>query len=114
MLQDLYESEKATGEFIRQVDALGLISPLELAVKPQDADARRLTGMFVINENKLRELSTEQLQTLQKPGYLPACYMMLSSMFQIPRLLKLRNLKDGEQIVDYRVELTAQQAEAAN
>ena len=114
MLLEIYESEKATGEFMRQLDALGLISPIELAVKPQDAEARRLTGMFAIDENKLRALDTEQLKILQTQGYLPACYMLLSSMFQIPRLLRLRNQKGGEQIVDYRTELAPQQAQAAN
>jgi hypothetical protein len=113
MLLEIYESEKATGEFMRQLDALGLIEPLELGVKPEDAEARRLTGMFSINENKLRELDVEQLKTLQKQGYLPACYMLLSSMFQLPRLLRLRNLKGGEQIVDYRTTLMPGEAPAA-
>jgi len=109
LLKEVYESELVTGQFIRKLRELDLIAPFDLIVQPKDGEPRRITGMFQINESKLRELGPEQLLELHKQDYLPPCYMMLASMFQMPRLLRLRNKMQEEQITDYLTELAKPQ-----
>jgi hypothetical protein len=65
--------------------------------------------MYTLDENKLRELGPEQLQELQKLDFLASCYIIISSLFQLHRLMQLRNQKTGE-LVNYRIDLLPQSA----
>ena len=69
---------------------------------------RRVAGIFTISERKLRELTDAQVQELYKADFLPACYVILGSIFQLHRLMYLRNKKDFERIVNYRIDLEPQ------
>jgi hypothetical protein len=60
--------------------------------------------MFTIDERILGELNGEQLQEMHKLGFLAACNIILASIFQVHRLMKLRNQKSGE-VANYRIEL---------
>ena len=46
----------------------------------------------------------EQLLELHQLDFLPACYIILASQFQLHNLIKLRNRKTGE-VVNYRIDL---------
>ena len=54
-----------------------------------------------------------QVQELYKADFLPACYVILGSIFQLHRLMYLRNKKDFERIVNYRIDLEPQAAPPA-
>ncbi len=112
LLKEIYESEQVTGQFIRKLRELDLIAPFDLIVQPKDGEARRITGMFQINEGKLRELESDKLLELHKLDFLAPAYMILASMFQMPRLLRLRNKMQEEQITDYLTEMAKPQPAA--
>jgi len=89
------------------------LSPLEIIVQPETGEMRRVAGIFTISERKLRELTDAQVQELYKADFLPACYVILGSIFQLHRLMYLRNKKDFERIVNYRIDLEPQAAPPA-
>jgi len=108
MMRDIFEGEKYTDQFVRKIQELGLLSPLEIIVQPETGEMRRVAGIFTISERKLRELTDAQVQELYKADFLPACYVILGSIFQLHRLMYLRNKKDFERIVNYRIDLEPQ------
>ncbi len=116
MLGEVFESQKVTTQFTAKMEELGLLAPFELLLQPMNAEPRKVSGMFSLNERKLRELTNEQVLELHKLDFLPVCYLILSSLFQFPRLIHLRNKQLEEQIVDYRTEIVepAKAQEAAN
>jgi hypothetical protein len=110
LLGETFEGEKMSEQFTLKLAALNLLTPFELILQPQNAELRKVAGMFTIDERKLGELNPEQLQDLHKLGFLAACYIILGSMFQVHRLMKLRNQKSGE-VANYRIELPSQAAQ---
>jgi len=116
MLAAIFEGEKVTARYCAKLAELNLLSPLELVIQPQDGELRRITGIYSIDERKLKELTPEQVNELHSLDYLPACYIMLGSVFQLNKLIRLRNEKGGEQIVNFKIEIGQPAAEpvAAN
>ncbi|MES2605655.1 MAG: SapC family protein [Pseudomonadota bacterium] len=113
LLKDIFDSERLTEQFTTKLMELDLFSPFELILQPQNAEPRKVTGMYTINENKMRALTPEQVQELHKLDFLPPAYIMMGSLYQLNTLLKLRNKKSEEKIVDFRIELDPKPAPAA-
>lgn len=105
MIAQIFEGEKFTERFTNKLTELDLLAPFELIMRPQGGEVRKVTGMHTVSERKLKELQPEQLQELHKLDFLPACYIILGSVFQLHQLMKLRNRKGDEQVADYRIEL---------
>jgi hypothetical protein len=108
MLTDIFEGEKLTEKFTQKVMELGLLAPFEIVLQALDGEFRKITGLQTFSERKLLELTPEQAHELRISGFLPACYLIFSSLFQIHKLMQLRNRKLVEQC-NYRIELDPQQ-----
>lgn len=104
LLAQIYEGEKVTEKFTQKLLEMDLLSPVELIMQPQNEEVRKVAGMYTIDESKLRALRPEQVQELHKLDFLPACYIILASLFQVHNLMKLRHRKTG-QFVNYRIDL---------
>lgn len=87
---------------------LDLLTNLSLILQPQDANPRVVTAMFTIDEAKLRKLPEAQQLDLLKSNFLPPCYLIMSSLFQMHQLIKLRNKKLDEKLASYRIEIGPQ------
>jgi len=111
LLSAIFEGEKITDQFTKKIVELDLLMPFEMILQPLNGEVRKVTGMFTVDERKLRELAPEVAQELHKLDYLPACYLIFGSLFQMHNLMKLRNRKSDEQ-VNYRMELDPQPEEA--
>ncbi len=114
MLRRMFETGKYTEQFIATLQQLDLIMPFEISLKQQRGELAKLTGLFTIDENKLKALSAEQLKDLQTREFLAPCHLMLVSLYQLSQLIRMRNRKGGEQIVDFRLDFPKEQAAAAN
>ncbi len=110
LLSELFEGEKIAESFVQKMTEMDLFLPFELIMQPLNDEPRKVTGMYTLDERKLRALSPEQLQELHKLDFLPGCYIIIGSLFQIHELMKLRNQKTGE-LINYRIDL---QPESAN
>jgi hypothetical protein len=80
LLAELVDDERRCREFTERATALGLIRPFQLEIKAQGSQARKITGLFTIDEGKLRGLDAATLAELNSRGFLHAMFAMLSSM----------------------------------
>lgn len=81
----------ATQVFCRQLQSLELIQPINIKVLYQDDTSRTLEGLYTLDQDRLSALVDSALLELQKRGYLMAMHSMLTSLFQLNRLIKRHN-----------------------
>lgn len=92
--QALYEdlkSASATQVFCQELQALGLIKPINIKVQYQDGTNRILEGLYTLDQDKLSALDNSTQIDLQQRGYLMAAHSMLVSLFQLNRLIQMHN-----------------------
>ena len=82
---------QSTNAFIQQLLALGLLEQLRLNVSLKDGQQKGFEGFYSINEEKLANLSGEELYSFHRKGYLQACHLMLASFGHIQKLINLKN-----------------------
>ena len=56
-----------------------------------DGSKRKLLGYYTINENTLRELSSDALSALHGSGHLEAIYMMIAALTNMASLIEKKN-----------------------
>jgi hypothetical protein len=66
-----------------------MFTPLNMRVREADR-IKNITGCYVINEERLNNVSDERHLELRNKRYLPAIYAQLISLAQIERLVTLR------------------------
>ena len=66
-----------------------LFTPLNMRVR-QGEQARNITGCYVVNEERLNNLSNDRFLELREKRFLPAVYAHLVSLAQIERLMQLK------------------------
>lgn len=91
-----------------------MIVPLDIGLQTQKGEVKRITGLYTIDESRLRALTGEQLKDLQDRGFLGPCHLVLVSLYQLNQLIRLRNRKGGEQLVNFRLDFGGAEPEAAN
>ncbi|MBU1311783.1 MAG: SapC family protein [Gammaproteobacteria bacterium] len=76
-----------TRNFIDKLQSMDLIKEqvLTLTIKGEE---RRITGIYLVDEAKLNELSDEQFLELRKNGYLTAIYAQLMSLQHTQKLVR--------------------------
>lgn len=79
-LAELIDGEQKSRAFTERLVALDLLQGIQLELKAPDQPPRKITGLFSIDEKKLRALDGPTLAELHGAGYLHAMYAMLSSL----------------------------------
>jgi hypothetical protein len=72
---------------------LDLIEPIEIDIDLNIGEKHRLMGNYTINEEKLAALGGDQLEKLNKQGFLQLAYAVINSMTNIRKLTKMKNSK---------------------
>lgn len=72
---------------------LDLIEPIDIKIDLNNGEKHTLIGNYTINEEKLTALSGDQLEKLNKPGFLPLAYAVITSMTNIRKLTEIKNSK---------------------
>lgn len=72
---------------------LDLIEPVNIEIDLNNGEKHRLVGNHTINESKLTALSGDQLEKLNKLGFLPLAYAVIASMTNIRKLTEIKNRK---------------------
>lgn len=95
VLKGIHDGTEAGRAMYASLDALGLIQPLELDLRFDDAHGARLTGLHGVDRERLAALDAEQLHGLHRAGLLEGVYLMLSSLYNMRRLIaeKQRRLR---------------------
>lgn len=107
LLMEVFEGERITNQFVAKITQLDLLKPFEILLQGQDGITRRVTSLMTLDVVKLRQMSDEVLTELHKLDFLAALYVIYGSLFQIHRMMWLRNRKTVEQL-NYRIELDPQ------
>jgi hypothetical protein len=90
ILAELVEFEPRTIEFVARLKSLDLIQPMSLELRPSQDQRHQITGLFSIDERKLRALDAQVLAELNSSGYLHAIYASLSSLAHLQLLVRKR------------------------
>ena len=106
----LYENEKMTETFTKEMLENDLLQELELNITFANEEKKKLVGIFTINEEKLKSLSDDKVLDFHKRGLFVPIYAMLGSLGQVNRLVQLRNLSEGTKVAGIQVTPVAQTA----
>lgn len=99
----LYENEKMTENFIKELEENDLLQELELKIDLSNGEKKKLTGLFTVNEDKIKSLADDKVLDFHKRGLFVPMYAMLGSLGQINRLVQLRNLTSNAQIENIQI-----------
>ena len=106
----LYEGEKMTETFIKELTENDLLQELELNVAFANEEKKKLVGIFTINEDKLKALSDAKVLDFHKRGLFVPIYAMLGSLGQVNRLVQLRNQSEGTKVSGIKISPVAPEA----
>jgi hypothetical protein len=90
-LAELQQMDLLTREFTAWLTGNNMLTPLNMRVREADK-VKNIAGCWVVNEERLNNLSDERFLELRTKRFLPAIYAQLVSLAQIERLV---TLKDG-------------------
>jgi len=95
VLRGINDGVEAGKAMYAALDALGLFQPTELDLRFDESHGARLTGLYAIDRERLAELDAQQLHGLHRAGLLEGIYLVLSSVFNMRRLIaeKQRRLR---------------------
>ena len=88
-LAELQQMDKFTHEFCKFLQAQNMFTPLNMKVRQQD-EIKNITGCYMVNEERLNNMSDEGFLAFRTKQFLPAIYAHLISLAQIERLLKFK------------------------
>lgn len=88
-LGELQQMDAFTRSFCNWFAEHNLFIPLNMRVR-QAEQVKNITGCYVVNEERLNNLSNERFLELREKRFLPAAYAHLMSLAQIERLMTLQ------------------------
>ena len=99
----LYDNERMTENFIKELEDNDLLQELELNIALSSGEKKKLVGIFTINEDKVKDLSDEKVLDFHKRGLFVPIYSMLGSLSQVNRLVQLRNLNAENKVTGVQI-----------
>lgn len=91
ILQEIEQGQGVVEEFVDALLEYDLLEPFSLEIVLNSGAKHNLEGFHTINEEKLAALYGTVLADFSQRGILQACYMVIASMANIGRLIKLKN-----------------------
>lgn len=88
ILLAIHEGHEAARALSRSLVGLELIEPVTIDIELGDGDRHGVAGLHTINEEKLKVLGGDALETLHRKGQLQDVFMMLASMPNLSRLIE--------------------------
>lgn len=91
ILLAVHQGHEISQVFSQLLVGLELIESLTLEVEFDDHSKHSLTGLYTIDEDKLRGLNANSLEVLHKKGHLHDIYMILASLPNLAKLIERKN-----------------------
>ena len=88
-LVNFLESDQMTRAFVNVLVEKELLIPQSLTVNAGE-EKINLSGIYIVDEKKLNELSEEDFADFRKRGFLPPLYAQLGSLHQFSKLAKMQ------------------------
>ncbi len=99
-----------TVHFIEHIEKLKLLKAVDLIVRYDDETSQNMTGLHTVDEDNLNLISGDELEALNKKGYLVQLHAMLISLYQINLLIQKNNLTSGfDKIKNVKFQITRDQ-----
>ncbi|MFT4583019.1 MAG: hypothetical protein ACI915_002701 [Gammaproteobacteria bacterium] len=89
LISEMINQQQDTARFCSYLSEHDLIEPFEADFHPRGMAEVRVAGLFRVNEQRLRNIHSDMLQTLLKQGDLAKIYAHLLSFENFNRLLNL-------------------------
>lgn len=89
-LSELQQMDALTRDFAKFLAEHNMLTPLNMRVRESDR-VKNIAGCYVINEERLNNLSDERFLEIRAKRFLPAIYAQLISLAQIERLVSLND-----------------------
>lgn len=87
------DSHAQNQTYVDTLVKLGLLKERTIEISQAGADATSLSGIYLIDDDRFRDLSESNLLALKGKGVLTAIYAQMLSMQQLPRIVKLAMAK---------------------
>jgi hypothetical protein len=91
ILQTIQDGKTVGDAMFTTFEKLNLLEPLTVNIDLINGDKHQLRGYYTINEEALSNLSGENLQRLNKLGYLQGAFLILASLSNLEKLIKIKN-----------------------
>lgn len=91
ILMTIHEGYESSQALSKLLVGLELIESVNVEIEFNDGSRQNLSGLYTINEDRLRDLDGEALEALHQAGHLQTVYMMLASMPNMTRLIGRKN-----------------------
>jgi hypothetical protein len=106
-LQASVQQDVQTHQFAKDLDELKLFKALDLNVQYDNGQLQKIQGLQTIDEERLQNLSTEELESIHKKGYLTPIHAMLVSLFQVNVLINKNNERNANnRVVQVKMEVS--------
>ncbi len=91
VLETLHHGVEDDKKFVETLVEHELLESFTLDVELNDRSKHQMIGFYTVNEDKLKELSSDVLKDFHDKGYLQAIYMAIASQSNIRDLLNRKN-----------------------
>jgi len=91
VLMAIHEGNEASRSFSQILVGLDLIESLSVEIEFNDGSKQGLSGLYTINEEKLRALNADSLAVLHEKDYLRLIYLILASIPNLQKLIARKN-----------------------
>jgi hypothetical protein len=100
------DNVRATVLMVDRLKGLDLFKPIDILLQFQDNTARRINGLYSIDEDKLNQLPADELVKLNQDGVLFVMHALIVSNYQINNLVRRYNQGEvSNKIVNITIEL---------
>jgi hypothetical protein len=91
LMRELHPGLERTKVFTQTLLQHKLVEPIDIDVGFDDGSSRQIEGLYVINQEALRQLPDAVVVELFRRGYLNLIYLMIASVKQVPVLAQKKN-----------------------
>jgi hypothetical protein len=95
ILATIHQGHDSNRSFSQVLVGLEMIESVKVEVGFDDGTSVSLSGLYKIDEDKLRELSANALETLHRNSHLRDIYLMLASLQNMPWLINRKNRRSS-------------------
>lgn len=91
MLEAIHSWNEHNNQFISALTELALLEPVTMDIRLADKSQGHLIGFYTINEEKLQQLSGDDLKLLNERNFLQPIYMAIASLSSMTRLIERKS-----------------------
>lgn len=87
LLETIHQSYGDDRAFAKKLAELDLLESVNMNIRLANGSEGQLVGFYTVNEQKLAQLTAEQLSELHKKGWLEAIFMVIASLSKVQNLV---------------------------